>query len=621
MTYSSAKSNCIKRALSVFLAALLLISLVLPVLGSVGEDAYVNDDAINVRSGPGTSYSSVQFGKSKAILLYRGQYVRVIATEKGTDGATWYQIVFTYNGYTKMGYMRSDFVTQIGDDSAYQAYLSEQGFPKTYQPYLRALHAASGGKWTFVAYKTGLGWKKALEMESTLGVSLIHGNNDPAQRSTAPGAYDSSTGEWKQYEPNWYAASRQTVAYYLDPRSYLADGTCIAFEQLSGGEGVTHAQLKKVLADCAWATDAIIDEFIRAGSKEELEKQKQVDLERLRSEGKTDAANSLEKVTVTGVSPIYLAVKARSEIGTSSTQNATGYPLSDGKKYYNFFNIGAYGGSNPNYNGILYAQSKGWDTSYKALLGGAWFIFRNYIEDGQDTLYLQRFNLTPQYTYAYQYATDITYAYQGGWSTYESYVKNGLANTALTFTVPILENMPAVTKLPTSAQEDEYQPEPDPKPDPDPDPKPDPDPAATYDYVGRLQLRLSDSYLSGFSLGTPVKTLIAQIQAVNPDAAVTVTDGSGKAVSDSALVSTGQLLTIQDAAGTYTYICVVYGDINGDGHIGAADLLYVERHILGKLTLTGAAARAAMISSNHIGAASLLRIERHILGTNSIMQK
>lgn len=95
--------------------------------------------------------------------------------------------------------------------------------------------AASGGKWTFVAYKTGLGWKKALEMESTLGVSLIHGNNDPAQRSTAPGAYDSSTGEWKQYEPDWYAASRQTVAYYLDPRSYLTDGTCIAFEQLSGG--------------------------------------------------------------------------------------------------------------------------------------------------------------------------------------------------------------------------------------------------------------------------------------------------------------------------------------------------------------------------------------------------
>ena len=138
--------------------------------------------------------------------------------------------------------------------------------------------------------------------------------------------------------------------------------------------------------------------------------------------------------------------------------------------------------------------------------------------------------------------------------------------------------------------------------------------------MNELNLRLSDSYLSGFTLGTPVQSLISQIESVNKNATVTVTAG-GEAVADSALVATGQVLTIQDAAGTYTYTCVVYGDINGDGHIGAADLLYVERHILGKLTLTGAAARAAMISSNHIGAASLLRIERHILGTNSIMQK
>ncbi|MFR6393890.1 MAG: hypothetical protein ACLUNQ_01080 [Oscillospiraceae bacterium] len=57
------------------------------------------------------------------------------------------------------------------------------------------------------------------------------------------------------------------------------------------------------MADCVWATDEIIDEFIKAGSKEELEKQKRADIQRLRSEGNTSAANALEKVTVTGVSP------------------------------------------------------------------------------------------------------------------------------------------------------------------------------------------------------------------------------------------------------------------------------------------------------------------------------
>ena len=471
MTASVTKVNTVKRLISALLVLLLLAGMIIPVLGSVGTDAYVNDDEVNVRTGPGTGYSSVYFNGSDAIQLNKGQYVRVIAVQRGSDGYDWYQIVFVYKGYTKVGYMRSDFVTYIGDDRAYCKYLDEQGFPKSYQPYLRALYAASGGKWTFVPYKTGLDWTKSLENESTLGRSLISGYYDAAQRSTAPGAYDSSTGVWVEFEPGWYAASRDTVAYYMDPRSYLVNGTCVAFEKLSGGENATHAQIKKVLADCVWATDEIIDEFIKTGSKEELEKQKQADIQRLRSEGNTSAANALEKVTVTGVSPIFLAVKARGEIGTGATKNATGYPLSDGKKYYNFFNIGAYGGSDPNYNGILYAQSKGWDTTYKALLGGAWFIFRNYIEDGQDTTFLQRFNFTPLYTYSYQYATDITYAYKwGGWQTYEAYAKNGLTDTELTFSVPILENMPAVTKLPTARYEDEYV---DPEPEPEPDPTPE----------------------------------------------------------------------------------------------------------------------------------------------------
>ena len=592
------KVNTVKRLISALLVLLLLAGMIIPVLGSVGTDAYVNDDEINVRTGPGTGYGTVLFNGSKSIRLYRGQYVRVIAVQRGSDGYDWYQIVFVYKGYTKVGYMRSDFVTYIGDDRAYRKYLDEQGFPKSYQPYLRALYAASGGKWTFVAYKTGLDWKKALENESTLGRALLHWSYDTAQRSTAPGAYDSSTGEWRQFEPGWYAASRETVAYYMDPRSYLTDGTCIAFELLSSNNAITRDQMKKVLGDCVWATDEIIDEFIQAGKE----------------------AN---------VSPIYLAVKARGEIGTGATKNATGYPLSDGKKYYNFFNIGAYGGSDPNYNGILYAQEEGWDTSYKALLGGAKFISGSYIAKGQNTMFLQRFNFSKTNTFEHQYATDITYAYMGGWDTYGSYAENNMLGVNLIISVPILENMPAVTKLPTARYEDEYvdpepepepEPEPDPDPNPNPNPEPDPGPSERYDYVNELNLRLTDSYLSGFTLGTPVKSLISQIKSVNKKATVTVTAG-GAAVADSALVSTGQVLTIQDAAGTYIYTCVVYGDANGDGRIAATDLLAVKKHILGTQTLSGAYARAAQLSGSKIAATSLLAIKKHILGTAPIVQK
>ena len=604
MRLSSAKPNIAKRLLSALLLALMLVSLVTPVLAGTGTEAYVNLDKVNVRTGAGTQYATVKFSGS-GIMLNKGHYVRIIATQKDTAGWDWYQIVFTYRGYTKVGFMRSDFVSVLGDDAEYAAYLDEQCFPKSYQPYLRALHAASGGKWNFVANKTGLDWGRALENESTLGRALIDGSNT-ALRSTAPSSYNSTTGQWRDYETGqwkdpgrygWYAANTKTVAYYLDPRSYLTDVACIAFQLLSSGSAAaTHEQVKMVLRDCAWATDEIIDEFVRAGIEAD-------------------------------VSAIYLAVKSRGELGTKATANASGYKLKEedgGGTYFNFFNIGAYSGANPNYNGILYARDHEWDTSYKALVGGAQFIATNYIAAGQDTQFLQRFNLTSKDTFSHQYATDIAYAYKGGSSTYNSYVKNGLLDVPLTLSVPILENMPSVTKLPTAVYEDEYEPEPDPTPDPtpDPEPEPDPEPPKSYDYVSELDLRLADGYLSGFTLDTPVKSLVSQIKSVNKDAAVTVTDSKGAAAADTALVGTGQTLTIRDASGTMTYICLVYGDADGDGRIAATDLLAVKMHILNMKTLTGAPARALTFSGDgKIAATSLLAVKKHILGMGAITQK
>lgn len=584
MTISKEKHWRGKRITAFLLSALLMASIVIPVLAATPVDAYVNDDEINVRTGPGTSYKIVQFDGSKNICLYCGQYVKIISSTKGSDGYTWYQINFRYNGYSKLGYMRSDFITRLTGDDAFCQYLDQQGFPADYKPYLRALNAASGGKWTFVANKTGLSWSEALEMESTLGASLIDGSNT-ALRSTVSGAYNSATGTWRQYEPGWYAASKETVAYFLNPRSYLIDGTCIAFELLSGNSSVTHAQLKKVLSDCQWATDTIIDEFLQAGKEAD-------------------------------VNPIFLAVKARGELGTAATRNASGYEV-DGKKYYNFFNIGAYGGSDPNYNGILYARDHGWDTSYKALLGGAQFIASSYIACGQNTQYLQRFNLTDSYTYTHQYATDIRYAYNGGWSTYLSYQKNNLLDMPLVLSIPIFEDAPAYTKLPTSKYEDEYS-EPQ---EPDPGTDPDPEKPVTYDYVSKLGLSLSSSYVSGFQVGTTVSNLDARVKAINPNATVTVKDSKGNVVASTAKIATGYVLFITDGVGTKTYTCVILGDTDGDGMIAATDLLAVKRHILKTKTLTGAYAKAATITNNEIAATTLLAIKKDILGTAKIVQK
>lgn len=52
MRLSSAKPNIAKRLLSALLLALMLVSLVTPVLAGTGTEAYVNLDDVNVRTAP-----------------------------------------------------------------------------------------------------------------------------------------------------------------------------------------------------------------------------------------------------------------------------------------------------------------------------------------------------------------------------------------------------------------------------------------------------------------------------------------------------------------------------------------------------------------------------------------
>lgn len=563
--FSSPTKNNGRRVLALILA-LLMLSSTITVLAASSTDAYVNGDEVSVREGPGTGYSRVRFAGDD-IYLNKGHYVRILGQETDSSGAKWYSLNFSYCGYSKAGYIRSDYVNPIGDDSAFRSYLNEQGFPDSYHPWLRALNAASGGKWTFVANHTGLDWDYVVELESTPGVSLVNGSNK-ALRSMSASSYNSSTGTWKEYEPGWYAASSSTVSYFLDPRTYLVDGCCLALEKLSGNENITFTQLKKVFSGYVWATDEIIQDFLKAAS----------------------AAN---------VNPVMLASRSKQELGSSATKNASGYPYAGGV-YYNFFNIGAYGGSDPNLEGIKYAKSHGWDTPYKAILGGAQFIAKNYIAEGQDTLYLQRFNLTDKSSVAtHQYMTNIRAPYYEGWSTYEDYGDNGLLDTSIILTVPVLDDMPDVTKLPTSQDEPEI---------------------LSYNYVETMGLTLSSSYVSGFKLGTTAQSVADQIRQINSQAKVTIKNTDGTVLT-SQPIGTGSTITITDPSGTMTYTCVIKGDVDGNGQIGATDLLRVKSHILGKTTLNGAAARAATLANGQIGATSLLAIKNHILRKATIPQK
>lgn len=174
------------------------------------------------------------------------------------------------------------------------------------------------------------------------------------------------------------------------------------------------------------------------------------------SKGKTYAEVLLEAGKLYGVSPIHLCARLIQEKGRGVYNSATGqYELkdklasgrigSDGKIYYNFFNIGANGSTTEAVlqNGTNEAQKEGWDSQYKAIMGGASKVANNYIKIGQDTVYFQKFSVVnPAYYYWKQYMQNLLAPVNEGYNMRKTYNENGILESDFVFRIPIYNNMP-----------------------------------------------------------------------------------------------------------------------------------------------------------------------------------
>ena len=292
-------------------------------------------------------------------------------------------------------------------DKEFEKYMAAQGFPASYKKKLRKLHKVHPN-WVFVGRRTNIAWKTALSRQTGGGTSLVS--------ASYPAKYRDGK---KQYEKGWYKANSKVVAYYMDPRNFLNESRIFMFEDLSykpkyQTKSVVSAILSPTKLPGYGFTASI---FVKAGK-----------------------ANK--------VSPVFLASRARQETGGGSDAIKGKKIL--GKKVYNPFNIGAFGGKNPLYNGLVYAYGKGWTTPAKAVNGGAKVLANNYIKKGQYTIYYQRFNVRNGASKAgtHQYMTNIMAPYSEACSTKTSYSKYGILNKPLVFEIPIYESMPASTKLP-----------------------------------------------------------------------------------------------------------------------------------------------------------------------------
>ena len=217
-----------KRILALMLGAVLLgdcaartgtmisgLSLAYAATGS----ATVNATPLNVRSTPGTTGSVVK-------KLAYGAAVTVVSETAGSDGKTWYKIQFSSGSGTQEGYVRSDYIkfpVSYSYDSTFENYLNSQGFPESYKVSLRTLHTEHP-TWVFQAQKTGLNWSDVMAAEGAVGTNLVSKSSISSWKSTEYGAYDWNTGIWTGFDgSSWVAASKDIVAYYMDPRNFLND--------------------------------------------------------------------------------------------------------------------------------------------------------------------------------------------------------------------------------------------------------------------------------------------------------------------------------------------------------------------------------------------------------------
>ena len=103
--------------------------------------------------------------------------------------------------------------------------------------------------------------------------------------------------------------------------------------------------------------------------------------------------------------------------------------------------------------------------------------------------------------------------------------------------------------------------------------------------------------------------------------AFTVTNGAVKILNSQGAEYTGTVCTgnklavYQNNTLVKTYDIIVTGDVNGDGKVGMADLVKVNRHLLNISGLTGLEAVAADVnqSGGTISMADLVMINRCIL--------
>lgn len=367
-----------------------------------------------------------QHEAASIVSLPSGQLVFIEGVELDSDLNVWYQVSCFIDDIEYTGYILRDYLAYSDEDFlAWENHyplndsfspMSLRGgsadisqFPASYQSSLAQLKAAHPN-WVFVKMNTNLDWEYVIDQE------------DYKDRSLVP---SSSPNSWKNGDSGqrgWSIASVGILKYYMDPRNFLTESDIFQFEQLTYNASY-HTQN---------AVQQILNSTFMSGT--------------IPGDSRTYAQAFYDIGRSLGVSPFHLACRVYQEQGKGTSPLISG-TYSGYEGYYNYFNIGASGSSTTAViqNGLSYAKNKGWNSRYASLEGGASIISANYIRKGQDSLYLQKFDVDGSSSgmFYHQYMQNICAPTSEGRNIRKAYMNTGSIDNPFVFKIPVYNNMPA----------------------------------------------------------------------------------------------------------------------------------------------------------------------------------
>ena len=632
---------------------------------------------VYVRNAAGTS------GTTKVVSLNWNHQVDIIGETK-VNGVVWYNVKGTLNGKDFTGWTISTYIkvnyNNTGDNTDFVTAMKNAGFPDSYIPNLTALHNKYPS-WTFEAVKMGLDWNTVIENESINGLNLVSKSADNSKKSTAAGAYNWSTNTWVEYEPGWVSASSSYIAYLMDPRNFLDETNIFQFQSLAYSPNETLGGVQSIIKGTfmegtkSYSNNG--EKINYADTFMDVAKSSGVSAyhiaSRIKQEQGINGTSPLISGTYSGYEGYYnffnfsatgstkaLIYKnglsfAKKQGWNTRVKSISGGSVKVGSNYINKgqntlyfekFNV-------VNTSSLYFHQYMG---NVTAAMTEGRNLAKGYSDKNQAFVFkIPVYNNMPSSAVGFNKAGDtnnylqslsisgvsLTPAFNGTTTSYSAVVSNAISSVSITakavsgnssvsgtgsYSLAVGNNTVKISCKSQSGDTRTYT----------ININRQVAPAGNNNSGGNNQGNNSQnntevnitsgkyrigSYITGIEPGTGAADFVKNI-AVSASGSVKLLTSSGS--ENSGKVATGNKVAVYDASGNLkkTYDIVIYGDINGDGAVNALDMIKLNRHILGKGTLTGAYLEAADANRKGDGgnALDMIIMNRHILGKSKISQ-